>query len=309
MCRVEELNRQAARWRSGADKGANKKGTLAALIEHYKGAPEFRNLADKTRKDYSRYLEMLAERFGDLKVATMPREFVFALRDRYADTPRTANYVISVLRRLMNFAVDRGWRTDNPVLRPRLLKTGPGHKIWTAEAEEKFRAVAPPEMVLAMDLAIYTGQREGDILRMTWQQYDGTTVEVVQSKTKAKVWIPIHRDLKARLDALTKSSIFILTTRTGRPFKADHFRHQWRKAILDAGLDGHTFHGLRHTAADRLAEAGCSDREIMAITGHRTHAMVSRYLQGADQKNKARAAITKLERRRQPRAERGDGDL
>ena len=54
--------------------------------------------------------------------------------------------------------------------------------------------------------------------------------------------------------------------------------------------------GLRHTAGRRLAEAGCSDREVAAILGHRTTAMTLRYTQRADQKRLAKAAVTKLER-------------
>ncbi len=47
-----------------------------------------------------------------------------------------------------------------------------------------------------------------------------------------------------------------------------------------------------------MAEAGCTDREIMAVTGHRTTAMVSHYTRHADQKRRASAAIHKLQNAR-----------
>jgi integrase len=47
-------------------------------------------------------------------------------------------------------------------------------------------------------------------------------------------------------------------------------------------------------AADRLAEAGRSAHEIMAITGHATLAMVEGYTRGANQKRLAKAAIARL---------------
>ena len=56
------------------------------------------------------------------------------------------------------------------------------------------------------------------------------------------------------------------------------------------------FHGLRKTAAVNLAEAGCSEREIMAITGHQTAQMVDHYVKAASQKNMAKTAIEKLKR-------------
>jgi integrase len=67
-------------------------------------------------------------------------------------------------------------------------------------------------------------------------------------------------------------------------------------------LAGVTFHGLRKTAASRLAEAGCSTHEIAAITGHKTLAMVELYTRGADQKRRATAAIFRLENAEKKRA-------
>jgi hypothetical protein len=52
---------------------------------------------------------------------------------------------------------------------------------------------------------------------------------------------------------------------------------------------------LRKTAARKLAEAGCSELEIQAITGHATSRMVSHYTKGASQRKRAAAAMTKLE--------------
>ena len=54
-------------------------------------------------------------------------------------------------------------------------------------------------------------------------------------------------------------------------------------------------HGLRKTAARMLAEAGCSEDEIKAVTGHTTSTMVSYYTRPADKRKQATAAILKLE--------------
>ena len=59
-------------------------------------------------------------------------------------------------------------------------------------------------------------------------------------------------------------------------------------------LNGLVFHGLRKSAAARLAEAGCSEHEIMAITGHKTLSEVQRYTRQARQKTMAQSAIAKL---------------
>jgi integrase len=76
-------------------------------------------------------------------------------------------------------------------------------------------------------------------------------------------------------------------------------RTSWYKAAKRAGVDGLTFHDLRGTAVTRLAEAGCTEAEIAAITGHSLKsvgAILDRYL--ARTKGLALAAIAKLEKSR-----------
>ena len=91
-------------------------GTLAALIEAYKASLAYKQFAKKTRKDYDRNTEHLSAQYGQLAVATLPRAFVFKLRDKHAETPKTANYYVQVFRLLLSYAVDQGGRQDNPAL-------------------------------------------------------------------------------------------------------------------------------------------------------------------------------------------------
>ena len=133
---------------------------------------------------------------------------------------------------------------------------------------------------------------------MSWRDYDGQVIHVVQQKTGAKLEIPVHRDLKAILDGLERTSTRILTTARGRPFGMKNFDYHIRRACDACGLQGYVFHGLRYSATGRLFEAGCTPQEVQAITGHKTLAMVQQYGQGADQRRLATAAIEKLERNR-----------
>ena len=56
-----------------------------------------------------------------------------------------------------------------------------------------------------------------------------------------------------------------------------------------------TFHGLRRNAAKALAEAGCTEKQIMAMTGHQTSAMVMQYIKDANQTILAKSAMNQLE--------------
>jgi integrase len=89
---------------------------------------------------------------------------------------------------------------------------------------------------------------------------------------------------------------YIVTT-GGKPFTAAGFGNWFREQCNAAGLYHCSAHGLRKAAARRLAEAGCSPHEIMAITGHFTLKEVARYTAAANREGLAREAIKKLETR------------
>lgn len=158
-------------------------GSFAALISAYKTSPEFlQEIGPKTRKDYARYMDRLAKDYGHLAVKTMPRAFIFKLRDKFAKTPRTANYYVQVVRLLMTYAVDRGWRDDNPALRPKQLRTGPGHQPWEEWQIAAFRKHWTPGTLerVAFELLLNTGQRGQDIPHLTRNHYRNGWISVCQ---------------------------------------------------------------------------------------------------------------------------------
>jgi integrase len=108
-------------------------------------------------------------------------------------------------------------------------------------------------------LALWTGQRQGDLLRLTWSAYDGETIRLQQSKTGARVSIPVGAPLKLALDATPRQSPIILVNSEGKPWTPDGFRQLFFKARDRAGIVGVTFNNLRGTAVMRLALVGCTD--------------------------------------------------
>ena len=106
--------------------------------------------------------------------------------------------------------------------------------------------------------------------------------------------VPLHPELRAILAATKREHVAILFNSRGKAFKAKSFSAWMREAITAAGLplDAQP-HGLRKAAARRLAEAGCSANEIMAVTGHKSLSEAERYTREADQARLATAAIAK----------------
>ena len=120
-----------------------------------------------------------------------------------------------------------------------------------------------------MLLAVNTGQRQGDLLRLPWSAYDGTTIKLRQRKNGAYVPIPVADALKNALDAAPRRSPIMLTNSEGKPWSESGFQSAWGKATARAGIHGLTFHDLRGTAVVTLARAGCNEVEIYSITGHK----------------------------------------
>lgn len=158
------------------------------------------------------------------------------------------------------------------LLRRQELFSDRTEKIWTADNIKAFCAVASAELQAALLLALWSGQRQGDLLRLTWTAYDGTYIRLRQGKTGKRVTIPVGAPLKAALDAnktTGRASTTILANTRGEPWTQDGFRTSWGKAFHKAGLvDDLHFHDLRGTAVTRLALAGCTVPQIAAITGH-----------------------------------------
>jgi integrase len=228
---------------------------------------------------------------------------VLKLRDEFQATPRTANYLVSVVRLLLSYAEDRkltfhlppNW--SNPARRPKRLETGAGHRPWEEVEIAAFRKRWQSTTLqrVLFETFLNTGQRGGDIAPMIRQQYFQRDIAVAQEKTKKRVWIPVSRDLRDVLDPwLGKHEhVVLFPTPTGRSLQVDHMRHLMRDAMRDAALpDECTLHGLRYTFATRAIELGLDWQTIESIVGHKTAEMAFKYTQ---QRRLARLAIVTLD--------------
>lgn len=251
--------------------------TLIALLDAYEDSADFKSLADATRKGYRGHLRAVADEFGDFPIEALANrkargEFL-AWRDRLAlKSRRGADYRFAVFARVLSWSYNRGLAPLNPLERPgRLYRAARKESVWTDQDEAAFLAKAPEHLHLALLLALWTGQRQGDLLRLTWTAYDGEALRFSQSKTGARLVIPVGQPLKLALDARRdepRVAVTILTTTGGRSWTSDGFRASWGKACEKAGIVDLTFHDLRGTAVTRLAVAGCTVAEIATITGH-----------------------------------------
>jgi integrase len=283
-----------------AEIGASRSGpgTIAALVAAYYNSAEFKHeIADNTRRTRRAVLERFREQYGTGGVATLRTEYVRAILAKI-EAPHARRNLLKGIRALMGFAVAIGMRSDDPTLAIK-VKTpkSDGFKEWDESQIARFRAhhASGTRARLAFELLLNTGQRRSDVVRMGRQHVRGSALHVRQGKTGAEVVIPIRPELRAAIDATPRDHLTFLTTGEGKPFSVDGFGHWFRTVCNEAGIPALAAHGLRKATCRRLAEAGCTEKEIASISGHTTLREVARYTAAASKTLLAQAATRKLE--------------
>ncbi|QEL26119.1 tyrosine-type recombinase/integrase [Bosea sp. F3-2] len=265
---VDSYNKAVA----GRSLAAAKSGTVAGLIRLYTASSDYPNAAS-SQKAYRTYLRLIEDRFGDMEMAALEDRRVRGVfkdwRDEMKETPRKADYAWSVLVKLLNYAKDRGDLSVNPCDRGgRLSSPDRTDNVWTDTHIEAFLTVAPFEVAIVFWAAIWTAQRQNDLLRLTRSSIKDGILRLKQSKTGARVAMPVPTPLAEGLARNPAHGLVIFNNSDGLPWTSDGFRTSFGKVCEKAGIEDLTFHDLRGTFSNRAAAAGCTPSEIASVTGH-----------------------------------------
>ena len=253
------------------------------LVNQYFESGSFKALADITRRNRQNILRRFLEKYGDLPFRSLKPAQVRKIRDQYAEKPEAANNLMKALAQVFKYAVEYELREDNPVTGIGKLKTRTGGIASWSEKEirqfEEYHLVGTRARV-AFGLLLYTGQRRGDIVRLGRQHEDDGWLYFKQQKTGAEMAIPIFHELR---DPQRRSSRRPHLSCDGirKIFTANGFGNKFRDWVEEAGLKGKSAHGLRKSAAQRLALKSHSTNEIAAIGGWKHCRKVQRYTKGA----------------------------
>lgn len=261
-------------------------GCMAEIIREYLKSPAYTSLKESTREGYDIAIASIETEFFAMTAkqicAPGSRLLFLQWRDEIAKThPRKADLFMSVLKRILWFGMDREMIERHPLEKVEKISDGTRRDvIWTDDQIDLFRngrkadgetaeiKPAAEPLVRAMMLGLWTGQRQGDLLKLTWKAYDGYSIALRQSKTGAHVRVKVSDELKACLDAVKRgNAVTILTNGQGKPW-ASGFKSSWRKAVEKAGITDRTFHDLRGTFVTLAYRNGSSIKEIAEVTGH-----------------------------------------
>lgn len=221
-------------------------------------------------------------------------------RNRWADTPRTADYALQVLSRVLAHAVELGKIAGNPCEGIKhLYNNDRSEIIWTDSDIAHIKKTCSAEIANAVDLAGHTGLRLSELLRLSWSHVgdDAIVLTTGKSRHRREAIIPLYGALRDVLARIPKRATTILTSSRRRPWTADGFGSSFNKAKIDAGMSERDLHfnDLRGTAATKFYIARFSMREIaetLAWEEESVEKIIRRYV---DRAAAIKARIKKLE--------------
>jgi integrase len=282
-----------------ANRRAPDTSRFKSLVTLYKASNDYKKLADSTRANWAPWLDRITDYFGDLRIAQFDRPekirpIIRRWRNQWADRPRSADYGMQVLSRVLSHAVDPlGKLASNPCEGIKQLYSNDRSEIiWTDSDIATIKKTCSPEIAHAIDLAAHTGLRLSDLLRLSWSHVgeDAIVFATGKSRGRREAIIPLYDVLRSVLDQIPKRSTMVLTSARGRPWTPDGFGSSFNTAKHVAAIadkDLH-FHDLRGTAATKFYIAGLSIRviaEILAWSEDQVERIIRRYV--------ARAAATR----------------
>jgi integrase len=288
--------------------------------------PETKNSTYVFYRDKARrFLNWLGPR-ADEQITLIEREDIKKFREFEMKRVswRSSRHAIKFLRMVFKSAKEDGkYHEENPAS---------GVKVREDDAAIKRRGFKIPEIGRILDVAddewksliyfgLYTGQRIGDLARLTWQYVDLDRDEIrfVSRKTGRAMIIPIAPPLRKQIEKLPAGDdprqplhprAFASVQKSG---EVNTLSRQFYELLADAGLvpqkdhsrlktapgrEGRrrmtqiSFHSLRHTATSLMKNAGISASVVMDIIGHDSVLMSAHYTH-VDEETK-RAALSKM---------------
>jgi integrase len=272
--------------------------TVGAVIDLFRTAKEFPKHPG-TAGMYERGLRILRAGFGDEPVELLRPSIIREIVQGMDETPGAANNFIGAVRAFSAWAVVHDHLPASITEGVKPYKVTGGHKPWTdaqiAAAHDKLTGMVRRGVMLAL----YTGQRGSDVVRLGPTFVDDGGFDLSQIKTGRQVWCPILPELAGEMASWERRPGPYMLQPHGKPYTRKrfslHFDEQ-RKDIPE--LANVTLHGLRATAVIRLRRAGLSTSQIQDVIGM-SMGMIERYSRFADRKASGKAAIVSLAERKQ----------
>lgn len=243
-------------------------------------------LAPRTQKDYAYHIRALRQWFGHRIANEMRardfREFMGVLKGKIQ-----RNRQMAVLSCAFSLAVSPWYMMEsNPCRDVHRHPSKPRERYVTDEEYAGFKATLPLRLQLAMELALLTGQRQGDIIALTWAKVDRVMgrIRFRQAKTGKRLGVritPAVDEVLQRCERLGPPGDHVIRKRNGTAYTSEGFRAIWQRYMrkwVRAGHDRFTFHDIRAKSASDSATIEAAYQRL----GHTSMSMTRRVYDRAE---------------------------
>jgi integrase len=295
---------EAEEWANGIELAISKgtylpshearKRTVRDLLERYK---ETEIPKKRDQRNPVRHADFWIKRLGDLKLQALTRVAIVEVRDELAKEKAagTVNRYLALLSHACSVAErEWEWMDSNPLRKVSGLEEPRGRVRFLSDAEKDrllnaAKSNSHPHLYAIVLIALTTGARKGEILRLRWKDVDLNSNRAVlhDTKNKERRSLALVAQVVEELRNLKKvrriDDDLIFTNMKVGESNSSYFEKAWQKARSDAKLEDFRFHDLRHSCASYLAMNGATTAEIAAVLGHKTLDMVKRYSHLSDE--------------------------
>jgi integrase len=226
--------------------------------------------AEATRETQLPQAATLREVFGAVPCRAIKPTDVYTVRDKLVARSGAvqSNQHLALLKHVLSKAIEWGAITSNPARDVRKTPVKPRTRYVSDDELGAVRALALPMMCCAIDLALLTGLRRGDLLTLTRGNCKDDGIHVTTSKTGRTLIIEWSPELREVIETAKRiRPVFrqtILATRSGKPFSTSGFSTAWQRLMTrakKAGIERFHFHDLRgKSASDSESVIEASER-------------------------------------------------
>jgi integrase len=273
-----------------ANRMLDKELSFGEAAEHY---IKNHSIHKRNYKTEAGTIRTLIRHWGQEHVQGIDKAKVFALRDDLLARGRsgdTVNHYYSAISKIYQM-LQSEWSTavNNPIKGLKRLPANPSRTKRVSGEVERVLLTActqskSPLLLPIVHIALQTGMRRGEIMRIRWVDVDlaQRRIYLHQTKNGCPRQVPLTQAAVKVLSDLPHYSPDLVF-----PMRMDELRRYFEGAVKRArdlwGNDGINpfddlrLHDLRHEALSRLSDAGLNVIELAHISGHKTLAMLARY--------------------------------
>ncbi len=259
--------------------------SLDGALEHHRSA-----------HDTQRHLAYWQSRFGAYALVHITSELLSKERRLLLETPTakgqkrtpaTVNRYVASLSALLSYANQNlNWISENPALRLKKLKEGPGRDRVLTEEEitrllKASKKSQSPYLYCVILISLTTGARQGEILNLEWRHVDFANKIAFIKETKngsprsIALAAPVVEELQKLYKDRNPQKPLVFASKTA--FGRIDIKKAWQQALKRANITDCRAHDMRHTFCTYAAAKGASNLQLQTATGHKTLSMLLQY--------------------------------